>query len=164
MRGLERIAADRRHLVAQQVRCSTGFTWGRRVADGAAAVVTRPPQVVAVPAVPARSQAEARGEAAARARDLHRLLLRWPAGDYLPPATEIARLLGCSQGTHGNQAVERVARAFLALEIDGVLVSVAGSRERFRGERMVRLREGGRLLRTEGAPAFWEQLLKEMAP
>lgn len=37
MRGLERIAADRRHLIARQVRCSTGFTWG--VAGDVGAVV-----------------------------------------------------------------------------------------------------------------------------
>ncbi len=154
IRGLERVAADRRHLIAQQVRCSTGFTWGRIAVDGARAVVARPPRAQA-------SLADARTAAEARARELHRLLLGWPEGNFLPPATDLARLLGCSQGTHGNQAVDRVARAFTTLQTQGVLATMAGSRDQFRGQRMVLLRKPARMLRTEGAPAFWEHGLRE---
>lgn len=41
IKGLERVAADRRHLIAQQVRCSTGYTWGRAEA-GVAKIVLAP--------------------------------------------------------------------------------------------------------------------------
>ena len=41
MRGLERVAADRRHLIAAQVRCSTGFTWGM-VVEGVAKLPAMP--------------------------------------------------------------------------------------------------------------------------
>lgn len=160
MRGLERIAADRRHLVAQQVRCSSGFTWGRVGAAGVPAVVPRPVPAVAQAIV---RQADARAEAAARAGRLLLFLRALPEGSFLPPATEIARLLAFSAAVRGNEGIDRVAAAFVALEARGLLLSVAGGRERFRGHRMVLLREPARLLRTEGAPAFWEQLLKGAA-
>lgn len=157
MRGLERIAADRRHLVARQVRCSTGFTWGRAGEAGLGAVVARPVPEVAQTIV---RQADARAEASARAGALLLFLRSLPEGSFLPSATEIARVLKFTDRKHGNEGTTRVAGAFLALESKKLLVSAAGGRERFRGERMVLLREPARLLRTEGAPAFWESLLK----
>lgn len=47
--GLEKVAADRRHLIAAQVRASTGFTWGR--SEGGVARI-----VLAGPYVPPRAE------------------------------------------------------------------------------------------------------------
>lgn len=44
--GLEKVAADRRHLIAAQVRTSTGFTWGRSEA-GLARIVALGPRPAA---------------------------------------------------------------------------------------------------------------------
>ncbi len=154
MRGLERIAADRRHLIAAQVRCSTGFTWGLVKAQGEAPAVPKlrpgPP--------PGPSMAAVKAEAATRAAKLLALLEAWPESEPLELATALARRLGLPEGGRNNHAVDAVARAFLVLEAQGALRSIAGSREQCRGERMVRLRSG-RVLRTPGAPPFWAQLL-----
>lgn len=161
MRGLEKVAADRREAIARQVRVvSSGFTWGRLPAGGAMAVVARlqPALKAAAP-----SQAEARAEAVRRAERLLDLLRAWPAEEPLASATELGRRLGMAEA-RGNAVVEAVGRAFLRLEADGVLLSVSGTRERFRGQRAVLLREPRRLLQTPDAPAFWEQVLRGAMP
>lgn len=161
MKGLERIAADRRHLIAAQVRCSTGYTWGRAGAPGSAPVVAgvKPTLRAAGP-----SRVEARAAAVSRAQKLLALLHAWPEGEPLAAATELGRRLGLVDMPHANDAVEAVARSFLKLEVEGALVSIAGTRERFRGQRAVLLAHPRRLLRTADAPAFWDQLLAGALP
>jgi hypothetical protein len=55
VRGLERVAADRRHLVAAQVRCSTGFTQGP-VAGVAIRPARRRPVAAEAPAETTRGE------------------------------------------------------------------------------------------------------------
>ena len=157
MRGLERIAADRRHLVAQQVRCSTGFTWGRAGSPGAAPVVEQPRKGRIV----VDSQREARAQAAQRAAKLLEVLRAWPAGAALGSATALARELGLEVGQNGNEAVEAVARAFLKLQMLGALRTVCGDRQSFRGQRAVLLTGSGRMLCTANVPPFWLDVLRQ---
>lgn len=64
VRGLERVAADRREIIAAQVRCSTGFTQGRAPL-GAGAVVPAAVPGLSRP-VAAEDGAEDRGEPLSR--------------------------------------------------------------------------------------------------
>ena len=57
MRGLERVAADRRHIIAAQVRCSTGFT--QLPVRGAAGPVRPRPEAADAAAQAARDSGEA---------------------------------------------------------------------------------------------------------
>lgn len=156
MRGLERIAADRRHLVAQQVRVSSGFTWGRESVVGNIAAVER-----LRPAVRDSARWERKGqeERAAQAGQLLALLKAWPDNTALAPSADLGRRLSGLENASSKDAAYAVTSALTKLEADGHLVSISGTRDRFRGERVVLLRQSSRILRTPGAPAFWNQLV-----
>lgn len=161
MKGLEKVAADRRATIARQVRVvSSGYTWGRAGEAGAAAVVQRA-RPIEKPEVAARRAA--REEAVQVAGQLLALLRAWPEDEVLASATELGRRLGLPP-VPGNASIEKVAAAFRRLQGLGALVTVSGGRQDFRGQRAVLLREPRRLLQTAHAPAFWAQLLAGEMP
>lgn len=139
MRGLDRIAADRRHLVAAQVRCSTGFTWGRCV-EGRA--------VVGVPRHGAALSA-------AMPADLPARLLAWLAGRspavWLPAEAAVPGLLGIA----GPFAAQHLAVAWAQLGTTHLVQVVRGRGDAWPGEWMVA--ERGRVHRSRGAPMAWAE-------
>ncbi len=157
MKGLERIAAERRHLIAAQVRCSTGFTWGRQQVEAGRAVV---PLLRPRPAV-VLSDDGAAGIAVRVAR-LARLLRGWPEGEVLPAPGELAAQAGMAPDHEPHVALQRLSRAFVALEEAGVLRTVAGGRDGYTRERLVLLRESGRVLRTARAPDHWLDAVRRL--
>lgn len=147
MRGLERVARDRRALIAAQVRVSTGFTWGVCV-DGEARIAgtaTRRPMLVAVPKVEAP-------RVPARAAQLLAVLGRMNGAGPLPRTTALAELAGI-------EAVE-VRRGLAALALAGLVREIHGESGLEIGERVVLLVETGRVLATEFAPAVWRERVR----
>jgi hypothetical protein len=138
MRGLERIAADRRHLVAAQVRCSTGFTQGR-VVDGRAVVAV--PRRIALPA-------------ATMPVELPGRLLGWVAARspavFLPPEADLAELLGLDGAAAGY-----LATAWGVLAQRGQVRVRRGRAGAWPGQWMVWEAQGARLHRSAGAPMAW---------
>jgi hypothetical protein len=166
IRGLEKVAVDRRHLVAQQVRCSTGYTVGH-VVDGVARL--RPLGVterVAHRAVRA-PDAEAGPAYTLLMTDLPGRLLaalrRWSRDQFLPAPGELAAAAGFANGVDDGLARQRLSQAFNALARERVLVTIAGTPDAWRGQRMVLLLDDKRVLRTQDAPAFWLPRLRELA-
>ena len=153
VRGLERIAEDRRHLIARQVRVSSGFTWGREGSAGAVAAGVAPAVRRSVPEGEAATMPQALGR-------LARLLRGWPEGEPLPSPQGLALRAGLATDHESSVAVHRLVRALAALQAAGVVRTVAGTRDAFMGQRVVLLCESGRLLRTEGAPAHWDDRVR----
>jgi hypothetical protein len=148
MKGLERVAADRRHLVARQVRCSTGFTWGMAM-DGAARVVPLGVRggasIVAVKAAPMPADLPDRLMAWLVARGPHR---------PLPSEAGLMQALGVDGEDSGAQWM---AAAWARLERREAVRLVRGRPGVFPGEWLVRLKACGTLLRTAGAPLAWAE-------
>ena len=139
MRGLDRIAADRRHLVAAQVRCSTGYTQGRAV-DGRA-VLDMPRRGAALsPAMPA---------------DLPGRLLAWlearSTGVWLPAEAALPALLDIA----GPFAAQHLAVAWAQLGVTHPVTLKRGRGDAWAGEWMVV--ERGRVHRSRGAPMAWAE-------
>lgn len=142
--GLDRVAADRRAVIAAQVRCSTGYTQGR-LRDGEA--VVPPLRRAAVPMV-----APAAVPGAVVASRLLALLCALDADAALPRVAEWFGALGIADSAGPSAAV---AAAFEALAAQGAIEMVAGTRDVFPGARVVRVLVTGRRHATQGAPAHW---------
>jgi len=142
MRGLERVAADRRALVARQVRTSTGFTWGRTT-DGVARIAPL--------GVTGRAQTARR-----MPHDLPERLLAWVRGRsrsmFLPHEAALLELLGIDREPH---AVAWLAEAWSVLEARGAVRVRRGARANFPGEWLVVLCSSGAVHRSGGAPMAW---------
>jgi len=166
MRGLERVARDRRHLVAAQVRCSTGFTTGHAVdgigrlraagvwAGPAIRAAMLPPVVV----LPSPEPGARRSNAAA----LLAVLEVWPEGEPLGTLTEMAHRAGFGRDASSSSAYH-ASNALDLLIADRALVMTVGTRQAWHGERALLLRASGRLLATVRAPSFWAKRMREMA-
>jgi hypothetical protein len=139
MRGLDRIAADRRHLVAAQVRCSTGFTWGRAVEGRAVVGVPRHGASLS-PMMPA---------------DLPPRLMAWLAARstavWLPPEAALPRLLGIE----GPFASQHLAVAWAQLGVTHLVQVKRGRGDAWPGEWLVAAT--GRVHRSVGAPMAWAE-------
>lgn len=146
MRGLERVAADRRHLVAMQVRCSTGFTWGRAV-NGEAQIApvgaSGGARIVAQPAAPMPADLPDRLMAWLEARD---------AAPKLPREVAVMEALGVPDTAEG---AGWWAAAWARLERRDAVRLMRGRRDMFLGEWLVRLLASGKVLRSAGAPMAW---------
>jgi hypothetical protein len=148
MRGLDRVAADRRALVACQVRCSTGFTWGRAV-GGVAQVM--------VPGSGGTLRAPLRAKRGMPA-DLPERLMAWLRGRdrrrSLPAEGALPEALGVGMADEGPAWV---AAAWAALELRGAVRVMRGRRTSFAGEWLVVLADSGAVHRSEGAPMAWAE-------
>jgi hypothetical protein len=140
MRGLDRIAADRRHLVASQVRCSTGFTWGRAAEAGAVIAVPGKAAAVLPSAMP--------GWLVER---LLRFVRQRSAAILLPAEAELPGILGL----RGPMAEAWLAAAWGVLAQRGAVRIRRGSARAWSGEWLVVDVVAGRVHRTAGAPMAW---------
>jgi hypothetical protein len=151
MRGLDRVAADRRALVASQVRCSTGFTWGRAVAGVAHVMVPGPGGTLRAPVRAKRAMPADLPERLMtwlRERDRRRFL---PAEGALPDALGVG---GADEGPAW------VAAAWAALELRGAVRVHRGRRTSFAGQWLVLVVETGAVHRTDGAPIAWAEAMR----
>jgi hypothetical protein len=141
MRGLERIAADRRHLVAAQVRCSTGFTWGRASDGRAVLAMPGPKREMRVRAMPA---------------SLPDVLLAWlarrPVSVFLPREADLPELLRLDP-----VAAEHLPAAWGVLAQRGVVRVRRGRAGSWQGEWLVAEMPAGRVHRSAGAPIQWAE-------
>jgi hypothetical protein len=149
MRGLERVAADRRAAIARQVRCSTGFTYGVAV-NGEA-------RIAAVGfGAPARLVAR---EAAKMPVDLPDRLLAWLEARephrHLPREAVLMERLQVADTAEG---AGWMAAAWARLEKRAAVRLVRGRPGWFAGEWLVRLIVRDTVLRTAGAPVVWGEV------
>jgi len=146
MRGLERVAADRRELVARQVRCSTGFTWGAAVGGEARIVPVGARGGATIVAAKARPMPQ----------DLPDRLMAWleARGPDRPLPTEAGLMQAL--GIDGDDACEQwMAAAWARLERRDAAHMKRGRPGVFPGQWLVRLSGCGTVLRTAGAPMAW---------
>jgi hypothetical protein len=152
MKGLEKVARDRRAVIAAQVRTSTGYTAGR-VQDGAAVVpVLRPagaPRHQVVAAV--------KPSPFLKSADLLALLRGWPEGVPLPRTAELGALLRIDPAVDGGVG-KKLSAAFTSLFKAGATRTL--TQQGRGGERAVWLVAERRVLMTEGAPLHWEAVLR----
>jgi hypothetical protein len=148
MRGLERVAADRRAAIARQVRCSTGFTLGVAV-NGEARIspmgVRSGARIVAA-------------QARAMPVDLPDRLLAWlmarAVTRRLPREAVLLDALGVADDAEG---AGWMAAAWARLEKREAVRLVRGRPGVFPGEWLVRIKACGTVLRTDGAPMAWAE-------
>lgn len=151
---LRRIAADRRHLFRDQVRCSTGFSVGR------VPVPARPVAGRAVEVAPV-----VHGGLAAPLGDLAAALLRtleaWPEGEALAASSDLFARVNADGRFIARNPAKSMWAAFDALARRGAVVVVSGGPKRF-GQRLVMLVASGRVLRTADALAAWEDEARDL--
>ena len=158
---LGRIAADRRHLFAAQVRrVASGYTEGRLV-EGQAVLPCLSPRGPAF----SHATASRAGSAAPRERAAPKAphvplpdrlaalllpaLLAWPDDEPLPAPRGLLALL---EWHRDGDVFGALARAYDVLQADGHIRTIAGGRGQYHGERAIRLLATGRILATAGCP------------
>jgi hypothetical protein len=152
IKGLEKVARDRRAVIAAQVRTSTGYTAGR-VVDGGAVV----PLLRQAGAPRRQALSAAKFSPFLKSADLLALLRGWPEGVPLPRTAELGALLRIDPAVDGGVG-KKLSAAFTSLFEAGATRTL--TQQGRGGERAVWLVAERRVLMTEGAPLHWEAVLR----